>query len=330
MLSGKLLVAVGVLIAALATFTSAIADTAMPGIERDVTLREKAETWSPTVCLQDLVEDGWIQGRCAVDRGLCCKWTLGTERARTFTRAELQRELARTSFSGFDLKLKGAERVAVTQTRRELTTAELQAKIIAAAAARFGDDGRGAGVASLKAQAPIYVSLADESAWDVIVPEPLLEHASIKVVSTAEGGQALGWVQATLRLDADVYVARKTVHPGDLLKPEDFEVRKANVLAAQASGQTAFRKEQFPEAVRAKTTILAGQPLTPATIERIPMVRLGDTVTLILRSDSLKISTKGVVQGAAAIGDMVTVQLQRYNRTFRGRLIEGRLVEVWL
>ena len=39
---------------------------------------------------------------------------------------------------------------------------------------------------------------------------------------------------------------------------------------------------------------------------------------------------KAVVQGTAAVGDLVTVQLSRYNRTFRGRIMDGRLVEVWL
>ena len=101
-------------------------------------------------------------------------------------------------------------------------------------------------------------------------------------------------------------------------------------MTTQAAGQAVFRKNQFPEIVRARQTIMPGTPLLATAVERIPMVKLGDAVTLILRSDSLRVSTKGVVQSAAGVGDMVNVSLPRYNRTFRGRLFEGKLVEVWL
>ncbi|MBI3558485.1 MAG: flagellar basal body P-ring formation protein FlgA [Deltaproteobacteria bacterium] len=330
MISGKLLIAFGVLVAAIATLTSALAQTSLPQIDREIKLRDKTEVWSQAVCLGNLVDDGWVQSRCSVDKGMCCRWSLKGENTRIFSRAELQRELSKVNFGGFNLIVKGADEIAVTQTRRELSVAEIQAKVISTAAAKFGEEGAGAGVTSLKLQSPIYVSLDDESAWDVILPEPLLEHAAVRVVSTSEGSQALGWAQVTLKLEGEVYVARKQVHPNDLLDAKDFEIRKINVLAAQSTGQTLFRKGQFPEATRAKLTIQSGSALTAAVVERIPSVHLGDTVTLILRSDNLRISTKGVIQGTAAIGDMVTVQLSRYNRTFRGRLIEGRLVEVWL
>jgi flagella basal body P-ring formation protein FlgA len=58
-------------------------------------------------------------------------------------------------------------------------------------------------------------------------------------------------------------------------------------------------------------------------------VQTGDAVTLILKSDNLKISTKGVAQGSAAAGDTVSVQLPRFNRSFRGKLQDSKTVEVW-
>ena len=330
MISGKVLVAVGVVVAALATLTSALAQGGLPQIDREVKLKDKTEVWSQSVCLGDLLDDGWVQSRCAVDKVTCCRWNLDGQHSRDISRSSLQADLSKINFGGFNLIVKGAEEIAITQTRRELSVAEIQAKVMASATAKFAEEGTGVGVAALKAQAPIYVPLNDESAWDVILPEPMLEHAAVRVVSTAEGSQVLGWIQVTLKLESEVYVAKKIIRPNDVLIPQDFEIRKTNILAAQTSGQALFRKGQFPDAVRAKLTILPGALLTAAAVERVPSVHLGDTVTLILRSDNLRISTKGVIQGTAAIGDMVTVQLSRYNRTFRGRLIEGRLVEVWL
>lgn len=331
MINGKLFMTIASVLAAAATITSALAQTSAPsGIERELKLKDAAEVWSQSVCLGDLVNDGWVQSRCAVDKASCCRWTLGGEHLRSFKRTELQRELAKINFGGFSVTLQGTDEIVVTQTRRELNAGELRAKIIAAAAAKLSDDPAHITLSAMKISSPIYVPLNDESAWDVVLPEQLAEHESVRVISTADSTQALGWAQIVLRQDSDVYVAKKAIHPNDPVRPEDFEVRKTNILAAQSSGQSLFRKDQFPENERAKQTVLAGAVLTSGAIERMPSVRLGDTVTLILRSDNLRISTKGVVQGTAAIGDMVTVQLSRYNRTFRGRLIEGRLVEVWL
>lgn len=328
MINGKIFIAALAAVAAVVTVGSALAQT--PLIEREATLKVTAETWSQTVCLQDLVQDGWLQGRCAVERNLCCRWNLGGQLTKTFKRTELARALAPVSFGGVALKLQGSDEVTVTQTHRELSREEIQAKVQSVAAAKYGEEGGTVGVTSIRLPSSVYVPLENESAWDVLLPEQPNEAVSARLIATGDAGRQIGWAQAALRLDAEVYVAKKTLHPNDQLRPEDFELKISNVLSAKLTGQAVFQKGQFPDSTRARQTILPGAPLSAAHVERIPMVRLGDTVTLLLRSDNLRISTKGVVQGSAALGDMVTVQLSRYNRTFRGRLVDGKLVEVWL
>lgn len=299
-------------------------------IEKQLLLKPNAEVWSKTVCLNDLVEGGWINSRCAVDRNMCCRWNMGDTRTRRFTQGDVRRELANVKIFGFALDVIGAPEVVVTQTKRELTHAEIASKYIAAANAKFGDSSSTISIESIKLLGPVYVSFEEESDWDLVLPESINDRAPLRIVSIKDSTKVLGWVQVKQRLEAEVYVARRTIHVNDVLKPEYFELKKTDILTAQGSEQGMFRKHQFPEAVRARQTILAGAALSSSAIERIPMVKLGDSVTLILRSDSLRISTKGVVQQAAGVGDMVNVSLPRYNRTFRGRLVEGKLVEVWL
>lgn len=299
-------------------------------LERALTLKDSAEVMSDSVCLTDLVSEGWIQGRCSVERKACCRWSMGGERQKIFKRRELQKGLSGISFGAFSLTFSGKDEITVTQTHRELGADEIRNKITEAVSAKLADKPNSISIVSVRMSGPIHVPLQNESGWEIILPEQIPEHLSVKIVSTTDSAQVIGWADVILKHETEVYVSKRTIRPNDLIRVEDFELRKANSLSAEAAGQTLFRKDQFPEGVRARLSILPGTPLNTAAIERLPTVKLGDTVTLILRSDSLRVSTKGVAQGNAAVGDMVTVQLSRYNRTFRGRVLDGRLVEVWL
>jgi flagella basal body P-ring formation protein FlgA len=300
------------------------------GIEREVHLKTTAEVRSQEICMGDLVEDGWLQSRCAIDLKTCCKWTLQGQRSGNLSRTAIERELSKMKLSGFSLKLKGPEQVTITQTWRELSTAEIKTKLISAIAAKIGEEQKNISVASLNVVPAIYVNLSQESDWEVSLPENLLDQMRLRIVSTTNPSNVLGWVTTELSIAGDAFIAKKTIHPLETVNLADFELHKVNILALQASGQNYFRKDQFPEGTRARQTVLKGHALLASAIERVPLVRLGDMVTLVLRSDSLKIATKGIVQGNAAPGDMVTVQLSKYNRTFRGKLNNERIVEVWL
>lgn len=299
-------------------------------IQREVTLKPQAQVFSQNICLNDLVEESWLTNRCAAERNACCKWNLGGQRAKTFKKSDLARELPRIKLSSLQLSLAGSEEVAVEQTHRELKTSEVESKLLAALTLKYKDQDVVPNLSNIKIVAPVYVALTDESDWGVSLPETIGEQTSIKIISTKDKSNALGWIQASIALEGEVYVAKRTIRPNEAIKPEDFELQKANVLSARFNSQSVYRSNQFPESTLARQTILMGMPLVATAVDRVPLVRLGDNVTLILRSDNLRISTKGVVQGAAAVGDMVTVQIPRYNRTFRGRLVEGRFVEVWL
>lgn len=151
---------------------------------------------------------------------------------------------------------------------------------------------------------------------------------SARIYEMNESKQTLGWASASLNKVANVYIAKKTIRPTEKISIDDFQMKTINSALSQE--QIAYyTKANFPAGVRARITIRAGQPLTTASVERMPLVQLGEYVTLILRSDSLRISTKGVVQATAAEGEMVSVQLPRYNRMFRGKLQASKTVEVW-
>ena len=186
-------------------------------IEKELYLRASTEVWSNSVCLNDIVDGGWINSRCAVDKAMCCRWKMDAGRVKTFSRSEIRAELSKVKIFGFALELNGAEEITVTQTRRELSTAEVAAKYLAAIKAKFGDESSEFSIEKIKLLGPIYISFTEESDWDVIVPESLIDTAPVKLVSTKDASKILGWAQLTPRLESEVYVARQTIRPMDIL-----------------------------------------------------------------------------------------------------------------
>lgn len=319
-------------IALLCAFLSAASSFAE--IERTVVLRPTADIASQEVCIGDLINESWLKSRCAVDRKTCCLWNLDGVLSKSFSRMDLQATLDRVDFGGIRIKIdpdRSGDTINVTQTRRALGEDEIRAKIIESIATKLGVEGEEKEfirVPTLRAGMPVLVPIDAPTAWNVVLPDPITDHATIKITN-ASGDTVLGWVNAQLSHRTPVYVAKKAIKPNEMITAEVFDLTRAEMFGASAQSETPFLKGAFPTGVRAKLSILAGSPLYPRMIERVPIVQLGDVVTIILKSDSLRISTKGVVQNAAGVGEMVTVQLQRYNKTFRGKLSDNKSVEVW-
>ncbi len=300
-------------------------------IDREIILNANSETASQEICLQDLAQDSWLKSRCSVDHKNCCRWNLEGTTNKTFKIAELQKALDQKDLGGIHLILKspdGGTLVQVSQTKRSLTENEIKPVLENLIQKKFADSVE-INIESIKFASPIYTELNSKNNFKFELPEIINGKASIKILS--ENNEQLGWAQIVISKFIDVYVAKKTVHPTEKVTLENFELRKVDTSSLFVSSDDSFvNKTNFPEGVRAKFTIRAESPLTIKSIEKSPIVQLGDVVTIVLKSDNLRISTKGVVQGSGAVGDTVSVQLNRYNRTFKGKVQEGKTIEVSL
>lgn len=317
-------------------------NTASASFEKKITLKEKAEISSNEICLQDIVQDVWVKQRCSFESKKCCMWNIPSGSHKAFLeKKEIQKLLGGFQLAGFELLLEGPSEIQIEQTSRFLSKEEVKDKIVLYLAEKFGvEDRKNINIKKLNIRQPVPVLLSNESDWGVVMTDKLSSRPTFKVIASAknesQNDQALGWVDTQVALLGEVFVSKINIKPFSSLQREDFELRKTDLLSDQGLELTGENKkeyvgkDQFPIGVRSKLSIRAGEKLSMKSIEKIPLVKLGDSVTIILRSDNLKVSTKGVVQGAAALGDMVTVQTNRSNRTFRGKLIEGKFVEVWL
>lgn len=297
-------------------------------IERIVHLRNKAEVWSQTVCIDDLVDESWLKSKCLNEKENCCLWSLDGNRNRIFKRYEIQKKLLSNKIRGIKLEIIGPDETEVLQTKREITLKELNQKSLAAIAAKLNEDINNISIQELKTFSPMFIGFQEENDWDVIINDIQGEYLTAKVISTSNR-QLYGWVKLKAKAEIQGYVANRKINNGETLNISDFSLKKINVLSSNLDVNNFFKKNQFPVGFQTKQTLQIGDAILAQWVDKIPSVRLGETITLILKSDSLKITTKGIVQGTAAVGDMVTVQLLKYNRSFRGKLLDGKTVEIW-
>jgi flagella basal body P-ring formation protein FlgA len=157
--------------------------------------------------------------------------------------------------------------------------------------------------------------------------------SSVKIIYDGGSGEALaGWAQVNVAHLRTALVARKDIPAGSALRAEDFKTQQVDVLATTSSseGSASIATMDAGTPQRTRMALRAGSILTTSAVEKTPAVVTGEPVTLVLKSENLKIMTKGIAQGSGAVGDTVSVQLRSYNRTFRGKVADSKQVEVWL
>ena len=141
---------------------------------------------------------------------------------------------------------------------------------------------------------------------------------------------ALKRIQLPYEAWVSVPVANKRVPVNSALQNADFRVQQVNVASGRLRdyrgifAPTNFRFEK----VLSKQTILEGQALTTASYIKTPDLKRGDMVRLELISGDLVLTTQGVAQEPATIGDRVRVITNKTKREVVGVLREDRSVEV--
>jgi flagella basal body P-ring formation protein FlgA len=166
--------------------------------------------------------------------------------------------------------------------------------------------------------------------WTIDLPtQP--SHSMVVLVKESTSGRSLGWVEATLQRTDPYYVATRSIQTGENLRQEDFVLEQPGVFADVAiKSSDLVVAGDFPQNMRVKRGLVKGSALVLSALEKTPEVTFGETITLVMRSDNIKVTTKAISQGKGAVGDTIPVLVKTYNKTFRGKIMNGKQVEVWL
>lgn len=124
---------------------------------------------------------------------------------------------------------------------------------------------------------------------------------------------------------AEMVVVSRTVERGEVLAPADLSVVRRDL--SQVQGR--FLKSVDEAAgLRARNVIRANTALRPDHLERIPVVKSGQLVTIVAENEVLRMTASGKAKGAGAIGDSIIVQNLSSLREVTARVLDAATVKV--
>ena len=123
----------------------------------------------------------------------------------------------------------------------------------------------------------------------------------------------------------EMVVALRQIEYGTSIAASDLALQKREIaqnshLAAREIKDVAGRK--------ARTTLRANQPVRADQVEKIPLVKSGQMVTIIAENDVMKISVSGIAHSSGAEGDIVRVQNLTSLKEIPARVIDASTVQV--
>lgn len=124
---------------------------------------------------------------------------------------------------------------------------------------------------------------------------------------------------------ADMVVTTRPVERGEILTPADVAVQKRDL--ATAGGKVA-RTAADVVGLRVRVGMRGNSPLRSDYLERVPLIKQGQLVTVLLESSTLRITTTGRAKGAGSAGDLITVQNISSNKDFPARIVDAGTVRV--
>jgi len=103
----------------------------------------------------------------------------------------------------------------------------------------------------------------------------------------------------------DMVVALRQIEHGELITAADVVLKKLEI-----SQNTRFAARTIDDVVGKKTrmTVRANQPVRADRVEKVPLVKSGQMVTIVAENEVMKISVSGKARSAGAEGDTIRVQ----------------------
>lgn len=131
-----------------------------------------------------------------------------------------------------------------------------------------------------------------------------------------------GWGRVEIFRGRPVVALVRPVRRGEVLGPEDVEVRAGEATAGTLTDPTEVVGQL---AVR---SLAAGTVLSNRDLDAVPAVQRGDTVRLVARVGAVAASALGKSLTTAAVGEHAEVQNLASGRTLAGVVREGGVVDV--
>jgi len=134
-------------------------------------------------------------------------------------------------------------------------------------------------------------------------------------------------VTVHVRVYDDVVVAARGVERHAVIEREAMKLERRDVRAESQQHYTSMRDLLGQRAVR---TVRVGEVLDANSVETVPVVRKGDSVTLRVDSSGVTVSVTGTALENGSVGREITVRNDRSGRRMQAVVLAEGLVRVRL
>lgn len=130
--------------------------------------------------------------------------------------------------------------------------------------------------------------------------------------------------RAHVRVFEQVLVASRFLAKGTVLSPADLQAerRELSTLTEYATTSENLLGKQLRRALP------AGAVVVPQAVKGVPLIRQGETVTLVLRQGGMEVRSSGIALGDAELGQRLRVRNESSKRVVEGTATASRHVEV--
>ncbi|MEI6205606.1 MAG: flagellar basal body P-ring formation chaperone FlgA [Desulfuromonadales bacterium] len=164
--------------------------------------------------------------------------------------------------------------------------------------------------------------------YDVIAPQQWEGWGNVSIAVLArQKDRVLRNIPVRVEAEAfvDTVVALRLIEQGASITAADLVLQKREITQ---NTSRASRKIEEIAGKRARTTIKANQTVRTDQVEKVPLVKSGQMVTIIAENDVIKISVAGKARSSGAVGDVVIVQNQNSLKEIPARVINSTTVQI--
>lgn len=132
-------------------------------------------------------------------------------------------------------------------------------------------------------------------------------------------------VRVDVEARTDMVVTLKQIEHGTIINASDLVLQNREI---SNSSNRASRRIDDIIGKKARTTLKANQPVRTDQVEKVPLIKSGQMVTIIAENEVMKVSVAGKARSSGAEGDIITVQNQNSFKEIPARVLNATTVQV--
>lgn len=132
-------------------------------------------------------------------------------------------------------------------------------------------------------------------------------------------------VQVEVEALAEMVVATRTLERGEVVSASDVALDRRDL--AHVQGRYSRTLDEVV-GLRVKSALRANAPLRGDYLERVPVVKSGQLVTIVAENDVVRITATGRAKLSGAVGDTISVQNLSSQKEIAARVVDATTVKV--